>query len=357
MAKTENPNKSTPAEHGSLFPDFYRRLNDLGFGSKNTVRQYLLPDWWCDEFEQSPSAMVEASAYVCRRTGIDFAALMAPGQALTLAEGAKLRYKLHQGTEQNTLAIARALGEQVSKLVAYACPKPLLSVVGVPASEIRAEILASARAGDVGITLEGLLTFCWGRGIPVVHLSNLPSGNGKKKFDGMVGEFDGRPVLAIGSGRKSAAWLAFVLAHELGHIAADHVTGGARIIDEKINPEDGENEQELEADRFAVELIYGRAEAAYRFLGKPTPNKLAELAISAGVRDRVNPASVALNYAWLMNQEGEKVWGLATKAIQQLEGSTRSANEIISEYLNNQLNWESLSEDNREFLEHIASIA
>ncbi|NJK35290.1 MAG: ImmA/IrrE family metallo-endopeptidase [Oscillatoriales cyanobacterium SM2_2_1] len=355
MAKIEN--QAIPIENTHFFTDFYQRLNDVGFGSKQSVRRDLLPDWWCDEFEQRPGAIIEASAYVSRRTGITFEALMESGRSLALAEGSKLCYKLRQGTEESSLAIARALGEQVAKLVAYACPTELQSVEGVSAGTIRTEILSSGCADSCGVTLKNLLRFCWQRGVPVVHLSNLPSGNGKKKFDGMVGKFNARPVIAIGSGRQSPAWLAFILAHELGHIVAGHVAEGTSIVDENINPEDGEDEQELVADRFAVELIYGRAEAAYRFLGQPTSNKIAEFAVQAGARDHIHPASVALNYAWLMGREGKNVWGLVNKLLKQFEKNTPTAQEIIGRHLKSQLDWETLSDDNCEFLERIASLA
>ncbi|MBJ7900286.1 MAG: hypothetical protein GC158_10290 [Cyanobacteria bacterium RI_101] len=61
----------------------YRRLGAIGL-TRSTVRDTLLPDWWGDEFEEREGAVLEAAAYIARRTGLSFRRLVdetqVPGQ-------------------------------------------------------------------------------------------------------------------------------------------------------------------------------------------------------------------------------------------------------------------------------------
>ena len=41
----------------------FSRMNALGF-PKDFVSSTLLPSWWCEEFEQTKGAVVEAAAYI-----------------------------------------------------------------------------------------------------------------------------------------------------------------------------------------------------------------------------------------------------------------------------------------------------
>lgn len=333
----------------------YDRLISIGL-QKKVVQKMLLPDWWCKEFEQREGAVFEAAAYIARRTGLDFSALIHEDQELSFPSDSGLCFKKRQGTEEKDLAIASGVAEQVAKIVAFACTKEYQSVAGWNAESVRREILSKHQWVD----LESLLDFCWDHGLPVVHLSNLPSGNGLKKFDGVAGVFKGCPVIATGKNHKSSAWMAFIVAHELGHIISGHVQEGECIVDEKIELDGETDPQEKEADRFAVELIYGKNNVNYLQSGYLTANKLVNYALSQAEKDVVNPASIVLNHAWHKKQtvtttkQQNIAWGLAQNAIKELEGEFLSAPQIINERLAGGLDWDRLSDDNCDFLERMA---
>ncbi len=333
----------------------YARLRNIGL-TRSTVRNLLLPDWWCDEFEQREGTFFEAAAYIARRTGLDFSALIHEDQELSFPSDSGLCFKKRQGTEEKDLAIASGVAEQVAKSVAFACAREYQSVAGWNAEAVRREILSKHQ----WVNLDGLLDFCWNHGLPVVHLTNLPSGNGLKKFDGVAGVFEGRPVIATGKNHKSSAWMAFIVAHELGHIISGHVQEGECIVDENIELDGETDPQEKEADRFAVELIYGKNNVNYLQSGYLTANKLVNYALSQAEKDVVNPASIVLNHAWhkkqtVMTKKQQAIaWGISQNAIKELEGEFLAAPEIINRRLADNLDWDRLSDDNCDFLERMA---
>jgi Zn-dependent peptidase ImmA (M78 family) len=324
----------------------YERLKDIGL-TPSTVRDTFLPDWWCDEFEQREGAVFEAAAYIARHTGLAFDRLIDETQELSLTQGSGICFKKRQGTNESALAIASCVAEQITKLVTYACRPDYQSVAGLSAQAIRAEILEKHQ----WVTLEGLLDFCWGHGLPVVHLRNLPKGKEINKFDGIAGIFEGRPAIATGIKHNSWAWMAFIVAHELGHIALGHVREGQWLVDEKIAPSENDDQQEREADRFAIELIYGSLSPDYSRLKGVYPSKLAKSAECEGLRAQVNPASIVLNYAWYTQE-----WRKAQEAIKTLEKGTLQATDLINSYLEKGLDWDLLSDDNCEYVERIVGL-
>jgi Zn-dependent peptidase ImmA (M78 family) len=335
----------------------YKRLRTIGL-TRPIVRNTLLPDWWCDEFEEREGAVFEAAAYVARHTGLPFDRLIDETQELSLIQGSGLCFKKRQGTDENALAIASCVAEQVAKLVTYACRPDYQSVAGFSAQAIRAEILSKYQ----WVTLEGLLDFCWDHGLPVVHLNNLPKGKAINKFDGIAGVFEGRPAIATGKNHHSWAWMAFIVAHELGHIVSSHVEEGHPLVDERIAPSEDDDQQEKDADRFAVELIYGKDDVNYMRPGFVTSGDLLGYAIKQAEIDIVNPASIVLNHGWYKKNAASTkkskkiVWAVSQKAITELEEGTVSAIKLINSYLQQGLDWDLLSDDNCEYVERIVGL-
>jgi len=342
---------------------FYQRLASLGFQRK-FVKDVLLPDWWCDEFEQQKGAVIEAAAYVSRRVGFDFKTLLDPEKEIAFQEGRHSCYKLRKGTEEKNLAIARSMTEKVADVTAYACEIPLQSLENLDAQAVRSQILETGQL----VTLESLLDFCWKLGIPVVHTNNFPKVTGQKKFDGMVGEYGDRPVILISNNRKSPAWLAFILAHELGHILCGHVKGSSIIdeyildMNEPIDFDDDSQRQELEANRFAVELLFGHENAKYDTPLNLSPVSLVNHAKDNAQKDLVNPASIVLNYAWFKEKMAttekakKSIWAITGEALKSFEKQTITAKEIINRELVKHLDWRNLSGDNQEFLERMTGV-
>ena len=136
---------------------------------------------------------------------------------------------------------------------------------------------------------------------------------------------DGRPVIVLCKRDRHTAWLLFILAHELGHIALSHIKDNEVLLDEDVK--DLGDQEEEEANAFAIELLAGDADRRYSYTGDTWlgAQQLAQLAAEVGARDCVDPGHIVLNYAHTMNG----YWGVANAALDILEpdgggGRTRS---------------------------------
>lgn len=358
MTKTEYiPN--SPSSLSDRTPDLktlYQRLANLGFPRKY-VRDVLLPDWWCDEFEQEKGAVVEAAAYISQRTGLNFRNLLDIDREPEFQEDQHPCYKLRQETTKNSLAAARSLAERIAAITAYACKPPLVSVENLDPQIARSQILETSEF----VNLQSLLDFCWRHGIPVVHTNNFPKEKGQKKFDGMVGKYGDRPVIVISKNQKSPAWLAFILAHELGHIVCGHIKGSS-IIDEEIKHHKTEDKQEQEADQFAIEILFGRRNASYETQTNLDLKSLKSHVKACSVQDDVDPALIVLNYAWFKansvntKEAKGKLWQEANVLLTNFKESDIIAPQLINHQLQKYLDWGNLSHDHQEFLERMTKI-
>jgi Zn-dependent peptidase ImmA (M78 family) len=357
MTKTEYIPNSTSSSSDRLIDlkTLYQRLANLGF-PKKFVRDVLLPDWWCDEFEQEAGAVVEAAAYIAQRTGLNFRMLLDVDREPEFQEDRYSCYKLRQGTTKNNLATARSLAERVAAITSYACKPPLVSVEKLDPQIVRSQILENSEF----VNLQSLLDFCWQHGISVVHTNNFPKEKGQKKFDGMVGKYGDRPVIVISKNQKSPAWLAFILAHELGHIVCGHIKNSS-IIDEKIEHHQTEDTDEQEADQFAIEILFGRRNASYKEQTKDLKS-LKSYVKACSIQDRVDPALIVLNHAWFKansvdtKESKDKSWQEANVLLTNFKESDITAPQLINYQLRKHLDWENLSNDHQEFLERMTKI-
>jgi Zn-dependent peptidase ImmA (M78 family) len=326
----------------------YERLSEVGF-PKKFVRDNALPDWWDEEFEATSGAVLEAAVYVSRRLNLDIKSLLKSETTPTFKQSCQPKFKTKQGTKPENILVAQCLAERVAEMIAYTCVteiKPLPN----SAKSVRDEIVQKRQYVD----LEGLLEFCWNYGIPVVHFDKFPKSQGVCRFEGMVTFVYERPVIVISSSHHSPAWLLFILGHELGHIIKGHLNGSA-IVDEEVNPENQDNE-EIEANEFAVELLLGRPDITYYSPRRFTGEELVTYAQNISNRDAVDPGVVVLNYAWgKANQTANKksqqiIWATARKALKILEGIA-DAPKKINCYARNYLNLDKLDGDSQDYLE------
>lgn len=332
---------------------FYKRLQGIGL-DKKSVKKSLLPDWWCDEYEQEKGAVYEAAAYIAKRTNLNFDDLIDPSQDLTFRDS-KPCYKLRQGTEESSLTISRSIAERLCEVVAFGTTNALGNFSNLTAQSIRAQIMQNYEF----VTLEGLLDFCWSIGIAVIHAGKIPTGKGGKKFDGMAGIYGDRPVILIANNKKSPAWLTFILAHELGHIVCGHLQSGSSIVDVDMNSKERGDDQEIQADNFAVELIHGKKDACYMDISKPSVVLSSKL---YSEMHKVNPAAIALNWAWYQEksagtkEEEKEIWSITMDAVKELEDQKVSAPQIINTFLQQKLDWDKLGNDSQEFIDRMAGI-
>lgn len=309
------------------------RLEEKGLQAKY-VRDRALPNWWDAEIENDPTVVAEAAGYIAKRLGLDVASVFTPDAAIEFKGKSQPKFKKRQNTDEKSLEVAQGLALRVAEIVQFATPLTY-EPSSLSATEIRQRLLAD----DPAVCLSNLLSFCGSIGIPVVHYADLPEG--VKKVDGLVACFNGQPVIVICCAKQSYAWLAFILAHELGHILCGHVTGSV-FIDEDIAKEEQDTE-EVEANEFAATLLLGQFKG-YTWRRMPHPGALANQAKTLARQYKVDPGTVCLNYAW-----NTKDWGNSMAALNRFEKEA-NAPALINRYLTQHLDWERLDRDTQDYL-------
>lgn len=309
------------------------RLRGIGLPTPY-VREFLLPGWWDDEAAANPAGFTEAVWTIARHLGLPAEQLRDPSKEIALPRRNDVQFKLAQGVDEEDVELARILGEQVAR---FALLGAAHSAGREDAQAIRTQIL---EAGAPWVSFGTLLDYCWSVGIPVLHLSKLPT----KKFDGMAVSIEGRPAIVLASG-KACPWLLFHLAHELGHVMLGHGT----VLDGTID-EDSTDPQERAANDFAIELITGKVGTRIVPGGRwPKANDLARVAQQRGMQLGVDPGHIILNYAHVMSRGTNNFWPVASEALKQLP-SEGDAAAMIRERMAANLDWSSLPTEAAEFV-------
>lgn len=320
-------------------PTLYARLSKIGFTPK-FIREKALPEWWDSELEQDPVAVMEAAGRIAKRLGLDITSVFNPDAPITFKKGSSPKFKKRQDTDEERLFVAQGLATRVAEMVTFASKSTFKGTLP-DVFEIRRQILQHSPAIDI----DGLLQFCWSCGLPVVHFSSFPPKS--PKMDGMAAQLNSCPAIVISSKHPFSARLLFIIVHELGHIACGHVNNGV-LVDEDIGKEIQDSEEQ-EANDFAVKLLFGK-QPNYQWSQKLNPNALLSISCMYGRRDRVDPGTVALNYAW-----HTKDWSNAVCTLKLIEPQANASAKINS-YLATNLNWERLDTDCEEYLKLITGV-
>ena len=319
----------------------YQRLANVGF-NRPFIKKIVLPEWWDDEIAETPAGYSQGVGLVARHLGLDVRTLYGDADAIAYYDLGPKRFKKSLNVSEDDLTRAVCLAMRVAELAGYATPTP---VTGPPASaqKLRETLLSRNPAC---VNLETLVDYCWECGIPVLHLSQFPSKT--KKMQGLVVQIEGRPVIVLSDNHKSPAWIAFLLAHELGHVGRGHLHESEPHVDENIATID-DTQEEQEATAYAVEVLTG--DPNIQFTGKVTAAQLEAKAVSHGKATQIDPAAIVLNYGKTTDN-----WSPAMTALKCIEG-TSNGRSLICKRLAEALHWESLPEESQEFLRRIMGMS
>jgi Zn-dependent peptidase ImmA (M78 family) len=327
----------------------YRTLSQVGL-KKNHVRT-LLPDWWDDSIASSETGAWEFVMLISRRLSID-AKSLASGSIVPIGSVSNIAYK-HRSTVSDDYyragtMIAAALAESVT-----AAMHNDFTLTQFGPKFIRSSIQAQ---NNGVVDFDGLVTFCWNHGIPIIPLPNLPVGI--RRIDGAVFKVNNRPAIIISRKNDSKAWLSFILAHEIGHYCLGHLQEGSSIIDVDLKREatfqsdTSSDQQEREADRFALSLLSGdEVEVTLRNWGQRITG--VELAVNAK-RDANSAGTSAghliLRYAFLTSR-----WMEALTALKFLDEDFDAQNRLTQE-LSKRISLKNIAEDLRGLVVSITGI-
>lgn len=260
------------------------RLRSAGI-SRAAIRA-AWPSWWSKEAASSPSARSELRFALALRLGLEPKPLL--GERVEFVWNDEARFK-HLSTEDAAQRAAlTSFGMSVGRLL-------LRATSGVPidildAAGLRDAILRGSRFVD----LNSIIATCWALGVPVIHLRVFPLE--AKSMHAMVVALDRRFAVLLGRDAGYPAPVAFTLAHELGHIMLGHLADAPALVDleDPVRARDGD-EQEREADRFALTLLTGSPYPDIRTnLERFNAPTLAKAVLDVADRYAVEPGTLAL---------------------------------------------------------------
>ncbi len=316
----------------------YKRLGSIDMKEKY-VRDYVLPAWWEDGIAETPSGYAEALGIISDTLSIDLRSLQDPNGILECRPFLSTRNKARQSHKEIDCVLARGIAVRAAQLSHSALLAKPRTVPGT-ALQIRNELLNKSAVVD----FETLLEYSWSMGIAVLYVKEFPVDN---KLFGMAARLGVRYAILLSKKSPYSAWQLFILAHELGHIALGHLPENGVLIDDQSSWKSTDSEEE-QANEFAIELLTGDRNTKYRLKTTPKQAQLADLAKSEGERFHVDAGIVALNY--IFNLESTKnFWGLAIATLKLIEPNA-NAFELIHSKMRLNLDWDALSEDDREFL-------
>lgn len=324
----------------------YQTVAKLGL-KPGQVRR-LLPGWWDPRVEKDPSGVSELAMLLGRRLSLDVGDLM-NGQLTPKGAMGSVAFKHRAGLEPDALAAACAISSSLAQAILAALPADYNKLPN------RADELSKAATEDGQRLLgfDALLRLCWDHGIPVIPLPNLPVG--VRKMDGAALQLGDRPVIVIAKKKSSRAWLSFILAHEIGHIALGHLKPGSTIVDISLQEgatyaaDDQNDKQEADADAFALEAMGGDAVESEvgKWAEQMAPVDLAVKARVAAKVYRIEPGHFILRHAFINRR-----WPDAVTALRFLSEDFNPESALLGEF-DRRLDMEAVSDDMQDLVTQI----
>lgn len=226
-----------------------RRLSRAGFKG-DFVRSAILPDWWDDSCADNLSVLPDIEVRVARFLDRSIDEIRNPSASLVAPSYAGAQLRRVRDIDHDRLGPAIHTALRIASAVIRSLRNPT-QPVAIPSKDAlnwRQQIHPTVRA----VTLDDLLGDLWGRGIPVIPIDALPA----PRFQGLACVVEGHPVILLGHKNDEPGRVAFIVAHETGHIAMGDCAPGQPVVDEEEEVADT-TDMERSADLFAQRLLVG----------------------------------------------------------------------------------------------------
>jgi len=319
--------------------DLRRELRGAGLSQQAIDAAW--PSWWSEELADDPSGRTELRFALARRLGLSPKSLL--GERVRFVWNDEARFKHLSAEDEGHRAALASFGMTVGASLLRATQN-VTSIVGVTAADLRAAVLADRALVD----LQALVSACWAIGIPVVHLRVFPLET--KAMHAMVVGVGTRFAILLGRDASYPAQTAFTLAHEIGHAALGHLEGASALVDmEDPATATDRDDQEKDADRYALELLTGTAEPTIDTDGgKYNAPGLAKAVRDASPRYRIEPGTLALCLAH--QTDG---WAVAMSALKFIYGQPRPIWRDVNALAVSQLDWDLMGDDAAEWIRSV----
>jgi len=298
-----------------------KRLSRAGFKGE-FVRSAILPDWWEDRCSDDPSLLQDVEIRLARFLGLPLAVIKEPNMVLAAREYPAAQLRRVREFDRNRLrpAIhsAMRIAEAVVRNLRDRKDKPVMPPTDP--LEWRKGIEALGRT----VTLDNIISDLWTRGIPVVPIDMLPM----PSFQGMCCIVESRPVILLGYKHDEPGRVAFLVAHEVGHVTAGDCAPERPVVDEEDEITD-ETDIERRADRYATHVLIGSDTVP-----KIDAGTFKDLARGASERERETGADASMViFAWARRTGDYAMATMAVKALYRHLGARQHLHELFDRHV------------------------
>jgi Zn-dependent peptidase ImmA (M78 family) len=310
-----------PALTKHTYTTLMRRLSRAGF-KKDFVCPAILPDWWDDRCSDDPRLLQDVEIRVARFLELPLAAVADPNIALTAPEYPEAQLRRVRDVDRDRLGPAIHSATRIAAAVVRCLrdPRPQVRVPPDDGIAWRNEI---NRAG-AALTLNEIVSDLWLRGVPVVPLEVLPAPN----FQGIACVAEDRPVILFGHKHDEPGRVAFLVAHEAGHVAAGDCAPGQPIVDEDEEIVD-DADIEVRADQYATRVVVGDDTVP-----QVDGGSFKELARAASEIERATGADAsAVIFAWARRTGDYSKATMAVKALYRASGARRQLRQLFDRFV------------------------
>jgi hypothetical protein len=273
-----------------------QRLKRAGF-SADFVRAAILPDWWDDSCADDVSVLQDIEIRVARFLERPITSVSDSGSSLAPVTYPAAQLRRVRDINRDRLAAAIHASMRVAAAVAR-------------------NLRASTGPSEV-----------WRRGIPVVSLAVLPA----PYFQGMACIVEGRPVILLGYKHDEPGRVAFVVAHEAGHIAAGDCAPDQPVVDEEDEISD-DADVERRADQYATSALVGGLDVPA--IEGVDSKDFKDLARRASHLERTAGADASsVIFAWARRSGDYATATMAVKALYRHTGATRQLHKLFTQHV------------------------
>ncbi len=315
-------------------------------GLANRAIDAVWPEWWSSDAETSLSATTELRYTVARRLGISPGSLFDGPPKFVWRDEAK--FKNLGSTSKAEQFVLTSFGVAAGRALISAAPPPL-ALLPASSAELRRGILES----EPYVGLTDLVATCWGLGIPIAKTDVYPLQ--QKRMAAVSVRLGERYAILIGRESKFPAWIAFILAHEIGHIVSGHIADSVALLEvEDPLQMNNRDDEELEADRFALSLLTGEEDRVVMpNVQEYSARQVADAVLRTGPAEKIDPGVLALCLAY-----STKRWQQSVGALKMIEGQEfpEDVGVRLNRIADAQIDWDSLTSERADYLQKILGI-
>ncbi len=232
------------------FKSLMSRLSSAGF-KKPFVHAALLPDWWDDDCSENPNLLPDFEIRVARFLHCSLSHIRNASVALSASTETGPRLRKVRSVRGDRLDPAIHTAVEVAKAVVRNLTEGQRPMIPSRDPLVWRDKLTSELDGTV--QLRDILDHLWSTGIPVVQLNDYVP---RPRFQALACVVEDHPVVVLGHKYEEPGRVAFLIAHEIGHISAGHCTESITILDENAEVND-DSPDEIEANEYAQDFLVG----------------------------------------------------------------------------------------------------